>query len=135
MTASRQNGERTRVMIVEQDLDFGMKLADWLATLGYHPVVVRTIDAAIDELSSFRPRAIFFGLSCPESAARIDITEVILMIQTVCPRVPVITFADHVGEDLTQAMFRQGARRFLIKPVEFSRISEVHHSELNPATV
>jgi DNA-binding NtrC family response regulator len=122
-------------MIVEQDLDFGMKLADWLATLGYHPVVVRTIDAAIDELSSFRPRAIFFGLSCSESTARIDITEVFLMIQSVCPRVPVITFADHVGEDLTQVVFRQGARRFLIKPVEFSRISEVLHSELSAATI
>jgi DNA-binding NarL/FixJ family response regulator len=98
-------------------------------------VVVRTIDAAIDELSSFRPRAIFFGLSCSESAARIDITEVFLMIQSVCPRVPVITFADHVGEDLTQVVFRQGARRFLIKPVEFSRISEVLHSDLGAATV
>ena len=55
---SRQNGERMRVMIVEQDLDFGMKLADWLATHGYQPVFVRTVDAAIDELSSVRPRAI-----------------------------------------------------------------------------
>ena len=90
---SRQNGERMRVMIVEQDLDFGMKLADWLATHGYLPVFVRTVDAAIDELSSVRPRAIFFGLGCSEPAARIDIAEVLLMIQTVCPRVPVITIS------------------------------------------
>jgi DNA-binding NtrC family response regulator len=135
MMASRQNAQRTRVMIVEQDLDFGMKLADWLATLGYHPVVVRTIDAAIDELSGFRPRAIFFGLSCSEYAVRIDIAEVFLMIQTVCPRVPVVTFADHVGEDLTQVMFRQGARRFLIKPVTFSQFGEVLHSDMSAATV
>ena len=51
MMASRQNSERTRVMIVEQELDFGLKLADWLATHGYQPVFVRTVDAAINELS------------------------------------------------------------------------------------
>jgi ActR/RegA family two-component response regulator len=51
----RQNGERTRVMIVEQDLDFGLKLADWLATHGYQPVFVRTVDAAVDELAQRVP--------------------------------------------------------------------------------
>ena len=131
----RQNGERTRVMIVEQDLDFGMKLADWLATHGYQPVFVRTVDAAIDELSSVRPRAIFVGLGCSEPAARIDIAEALLMIQTVCPSVPVITIADQTSEDLTQVVFRQGARRFVVKPVEFSQVGEVLQSELSAATI
>lgn len=133
--ASRKNGERTRVMIVEQDVDFGMKLADWLATHGYQPVFVRTVDAAIDELSGVRPRAIFVGLGCSEPAARIDMAEVLLMIQTVCPRVPVNTIADQASEDLTQVVFRQGARRFVVKPVEFSQIGEVLQSELGAATV
>jgi DNA-binding NtrC family response regulator len=133
--ASRQNGERTRVMIVEQDLDFGMKLADWLATHGYQPVFVRTVDAAIDELNGVRPRAIFVGLGCSEPAARIDIAEVLLMIQTVCPSVPVITIADQTSEDLTQVVFRQGARRFVVKPVEFSQVGEVLQSELSAATI
>jgi DNA-binding response OmpR family regulator len=130
-----QNGERTRVMIVEQDLDFGMKLADWLATHGYQPVFVRTVDAAIDELSSVRPRAIFVGLGCSEPAARIDIAEVLLMIQTVCPSMPVITIADQTSEDLTQVVFRQGARRFVVKPVEFSQVGAVLQLELSAATI
>ena len=132
---SRQNGERMRVMIVEQDLDFGMKLADWLATHGYQPVFVRTVDAAIDELSGVRPRAIFVGLGCSEPAAQVDIAEVLLMIQTVCPRVPVITIGDAFSENLTQVVFRQGARRFVVKSVEFSQIAEVLLSELSAATV
>jgi len=133
--ASRQNGERTRVMIVEQDLDFGMKLADWLATHGYQPVFVRTVDAAIDELSSFRPQTIFFGLSCSRPAAQIDTAEVLLLIQTVCPCAPVATAAGQISKDLTQVVLRQGARRFLVKPVEFSQIGEVLQSELSAATV
>jgi DNA-binding response OmpR family regulator len=133
--ARRQNGERMRVMIVEQDLDFGMKLADWLATHGYQPVFVRTVDAAIDELSGVRPRAIFVGLGCSEPAARIDIADVLLMIQTVCPSVGVGTIPDQTSTDLTQVVFRQGARRVVVKPVEFSQIGEVLQSEPSAATV
>jgi len=135
MMASRLNGERTRVMIVEQDLDFGLKLADWLASHGYQPVFVRTVDAAIHELSGVRPRAIFIGLGCSEPAARIDIAEVLLMIQTICPRVPAITISGQTSKDLTQVVFRQGARRFVVKSVEFSQIAEVLLSELSVATV
>jgi DNA-binding NtrC family response regulator len=133
--ARRQNGERMRTMIVEQDLDFGMKLADWLATHGYQPVFVRTVEAAIDELSSVRPRAIFVGLGYSEPAARIDIAEVLLMIQTVCPSVGVGTIPDQTSTDLTQVVFRQGARRFVVKPVEFSQIGEMLQSEPSAATV
>lgn len=135
MMASRQNSERTRVMIVEQELDFGLKLADWLATHGYQPVFVRTVDAAINELSGVHPRAIFVGLGCSEPAARIDIAEVLLMIQTICPRVPAITISGQTNKDLTQVVFRQGARRFVVKSVEFSQIAEVLLSELSAATV
>ena len=135
MMANRQNGERTRVMIVEQDLDLGLKLADWLATHGYQPVFVRSVDAAIDELSGIRPQAIFVGLGCSEPASQIDIAEVLLMIQTVCPRVRTITISGQNNEDLTQVVFRQGARRFVVKSVEFSQVIEVLLSEVSAATV
>ena len=135
MMASMQNGERTRVMIVEQELDFGMKLADWLASRGYQPVFVRSVDAAITELSGVHPRAIFVGLGCSEAGARIDIAEVLLMIQTVCPCGPVITMSGQTNGDLTQVVFRQGARRFIVKAVEFSQVTEVLLSELSTATV
>ena len=131
--ASRQNGERTRVMIVEPDLEFGLKLADWLAAHGYQPVFVRTIDAALDGLSGFRPQAVFVGLGCSALEAQIDMVEILLLIQTVCPCAPVIMMANQTTEDLTQVVFRQGVRRFLIKPMEFSQIGEVLQSELSTA--
>ena len=131
---SRQHGERTRVMIVEQDLEFGLKLADWLATHGYHPAFISTANAAIDGLAGFRPQAVFVGLGSTR-AARVDMVEIFLLIQTICPSVPVIIMADQTSEDLTQVVFRQGVRRLLVKPVEFSRIGEVLQSELSAATV
>jgi response regulator of citrate/malate metabolism len=59
--------------------------------------------------------------------------EVLLLIQTICPRVPVITMADEASQVQTQVVFRQGVRRFLVKPVEFSQIGQVLESELSAA--
>ena len=133
--ANRQNGGRTCVMIVEQDWDFGMKLADWLAAHGYQPVLVRSVDAAIDELSDIRPQAIFVGLRASKPQGQLNADEVLLMIQTICPLVPVITMADEASKALTQIVFRQGRRSFLVKPAEFSGIGEVLQSALSAATV
>jgi DNA-binding NtrC family response regulator len=131
---SGQNGGRTRVMIVEQDWAFGMKLADWLAAHGYQPVLVRDVDAAIAELSDIRPQAVFVGLQDSTRQAQMNVGEVVLMIQTICPLVPVITMADEASQVQTQVVFRQGGRSFLVKPVEFSQIGEVLHSALSSAT-
>lgn len=133
MMANRQNGERTRVMIVEQDQKFGLKLADWLATHGYHPVFIRTVNAAIDALAGFRPKAVLVGLGCSTSAAEADLVEVPLLIQTICPSVPVIMIADQSSEDLTHVVFRQGVCRLLVKPMECSHIGAVLQSELSAA--
>jgi DNA-binding NtrC family response regulator len=122
-------------MIVEQDWGFGIKLADWLATRGYHPVLLRTVDAALGELNNIRPQAIFIGLRSPEPGPQINAFEVLLLIQTVCPLVPVITMGDEADEDFAELVFPRGVRRFLVKPVEFSQIGEVLHSELSEATV
>jgi DNA-binding NtrC family response regulator len=132
---SGQNGGRTRVMIVEQNWDFGMKLADWLAAHGYQPVLVRDVDAAIAELSDIRPQAVFVGLQDSTRQAQMNVGEVVLMIQTICPLVPVITMADEASQAQTQIVFRQGGRSFLVKPVEFSQIGEVLQSALSAATV
>jgi DNA-binding NtrC family response regulator len=133
--ANRQNGGRSCVMIVEQDWDFGMKLADWLAAHGYQPVLVRSVDAAIDELSDIRPQAVFVGLRASKPQPQLNADEVLLMIQTICPLVPVITMADEASQAQTQIVFRQGGRSFLVKPVEFSQIGEVLESALSAATV
>lgn len=133
--ANRQNGGRTCVMIVEQDWDFGVKVADRLAAHGYQPVLVRSVDAAIDELREIRPQAVIVGLQSSKLQSRMNSGEVLLMIQTICPLVPVITMAGEASQTQTQIVFRQGSRSFLMKPVEFSQIDEVLQSALSAATV
>src|SRR5215813_2918228 len=72
--------DRTRVMIVEEDWDFGIKLADGLAARGYHPVLFRFVDAAIAELNSIRPRAVLVGVRSSEPAAQSDTTSETLIL-------------------------------------------------------
>jgi DNA-binding NtrC family response regulator len=128
--ANQQDAERLCVMIVEQDVDFGFKLADWLAAHGYQAVLVRSVDAAIEELSEIRPQAVFVGRGFSEPAAQIGMSEILLLIQTLCPRVPMVAIADQASENLTQVVFRQGVRHFLVKPVEFAHINHLLRSEL-----
>lgn len=61
--------------------------------------------------------------------------EILFLVRTICPSVPVIMMADQSNEDLAQVVFRQGVRHLLVKPVEFSYIGEVLQSELSAATV
>ena len=124
--------ERTRVMIVE-DWHFGIKLADGLAARGYHPVLFRFVEAAIAELNSIRPRALLVGVRSSEPAAQSDTSEALILIRAICSRVPVIPIADTVGEDLTTVAIRQGVGRFVFKPIEFSQVGDVLHSELTVA--
>ena len=131
----QQNGARTCVMIVEQNLDFGIKLADWLAAHRYQPVLVRSVDAAIEELSDVDPQVVFVGRDNSESTAQNGISELLLLVQTLCPGVPVITIADQTSEDLTHVVFRQGTHHVREKPIEFTQISHVLRSELSSTTV
>ena len=115
--ASRENTVRTGVMIVEPDVNSGIKLADWLVTQGYKAVLVRSVEAAIEELCDIRPRLVFVGGGHSEPGGQIEISEILRLIRTGCPGVPMITIADRTTDDMTQCMFRQEVHHALVKPV------------------
>lgn len=130
---NRQYLARMRVLIVEQDWDYGIRLADWLASQGYQPVLVRTVDAAMGELIGARPHAIFVGLRSSEPGLQMSVSESLPLIHKIFPHVPVITIGDDIDDDLRQVVVGQGVSRILVKPVEFSQISHVLESELSAA--
>ena len=103
--ASLENRGRTCVMIVEPDVNIGIKRADWLVAHGYQAVLVRSVEAAIEELSDSRPQLVFVGDGHSASTAQIEISEILRMIRTVRPGVPMITIADRINKDMTQVMF------------------------------
>ena len=115
--ASRGNTVRPGVMIVEPDVNSGIKLADWLVAHGYKAVLVRSVEAAIEELCEIRPRLVFVGSGHSEPTAQIELSEILRLIRTVCPGVPVLTIEDWANEDVTQIVFRQTGHHVRVKPV------------------
>ena len=115
--AGRENTVRPGVMIVEPDVNSGIKLADWLVAHGYEAVLVRSVEAAIEELCDIRPRLVFVGSSHSQPTAQIEISEILRVIRIVCPGVPMLTIADWANEDVTQIVFRQREHQVRDKPV------------------
>lgn len=83
---------RERVVIVDRDLDFGLKVADYLASSGYHAVLARSLDAMLDDLSEMRPGAILLSDETPEEDTGGTGTETLRALKALCPHAPVITF-------------------------------------------
>lgn len=83
---------RERVVIVDRDLDFGLKVADHLASSGYHAVLARSLDAMLDDLSEMRPGAILLSDETPAEKMDGPGTATLRTLKALCPHAPVITF-------------------------------------------
>lgn len=132
--ANRLNSKRVCVMIVEQDLTFGIKLADWLAAHRYQAVLIRSAAAAIDECRNINPQAVFVGLVQADPATGIGLSNLLSVIETIDPRLPVIAMEDQAGQDPPQVVIGRQIRRLLVKPFEFTQVNHVLRSELSTAT-
>ena len=115
--ANRQSGVRTSMMIVEPDVNIGINLTDWLRAHGYRAMLVRSVEEVIEELSDIRPQVVFVGGGHSEPRGQIEISEILCLIRTVCPGVPMITIADRTNDDMTQGMCRQVVHHVLVRPV------------------
>lgn len=121
-------------MIVDHDLDFGIKLADWLAAHGYQAVLVRSIETAIDECRDLHPQVVFIGLSRSEPEAQLNLRGLFRVIETTCPLVPVITMGYRASEKLIQVVADGAVRQVLVKPIGFTYIGRLLQAELNRST-
>jgi DNA-binding NtrC family response regulator len=105
--ANRENGIRTCVMIVEPDVNIAISRADWLAPHGYQAVLVRSVEGVIEKLSYLRPQLVFVGRDYSEPSTQIEISQIVQLIRTVCPGVPMITIENRAHEETTEAKVRQ----------------------------
>ena len=124
-------------MIVDHDMDFGIKLADWLATNGYQAVLVRSSEAAINECPNLQPQAIFIALGYAGSMAARNLRKLFHTIATACPGVPTITMEERASEVLG-AITSGGAHRHVhlpLKSIKFTYIGRLLRSELNAAAI
>lgn len=127
------HSKRACVMIVEQDLDFGIKLADWLAAHGYQAVLVRSVVSAIDECKDLNPQAVFIGLSHPEPEACMKLHELYRVIEGSRPPVPVVTMGYRTSGNLIHIVTSGGVHHVLVRPIALPHIGRLLQAELNRA--
>lgn len=130
------NKKRVRVMIVDHDFEYGIKLADWLAAHRYQAVLVRSMETAINECRDLRPHAVFIGLNLFEPVTTLSLRRFFRTITTTSPHVPVVTMGTPTSGAETDIP-NSGSLRHLhlpIKPLEFTYIGQLLRSELNAAT-
>jgi DNA-binding response OmpR family regulator len=122
-------------LIIEEDMDFGIRLADWLASHRYQVVLVRSLQAAGMEFLEILPDAVVVGLAQTGSAFPINLQKFFRVVETASAPVPVITMGNRTCGVVT-SLLHGGAIRHLnlpIKPIEFTYIGRLLRSELNAA--
>jgi DNA-binding response OmpR family regulator len=82
---------RERVVIVDRNLDFGLKLADCLASSGYHAVLGRSLDALLTDLRELQPGAILLSSDQSDHERESNGAETLRTVKALCPQVPMIT--------------------------------------------
>jgi len=96
---------RTKVIIVDPEWHLGLKLADCLATSGYHAVLGRTLDSMLNELEEIQPTAIVLSADPPHSG-RTSLEAV----RTYCPDAPVFTLERSESDHAAPALCTGGSR-------------------------
>lgn len=89
MPHAKQPG-RSRVMIVDAELQFGLKLADCLATSGYHAVLVRDLESTLAQLGEIQPEAILLSQDSGDSRRDTLGVDALRTVTALCPQAPVL---------------------------------------------
>jgi DNA-binding NtrC family response regulator len=121
---------RERVVIVDRDLDFGLKLADCLASSGYHAVLGRSLDAMLEDLGEMQPGAIVLSSDPCDGEWGSDGDATLQEVRTLCPEAPVITLTKP-GQAASAGMRLQ--KRTLegrSKPMAPNRVEELLRTKL-----
>ncbi len=133
--ANQRNRKRPCVMIVQQDLERGIKLADWLAAQGYQAVLVRSVESAIDECHGLNPQAVFIGLSPVDPVSPILLRRLLQTIETSCPGISVVTMGYRASGKTIHVVTSGQVRHVLVTPIDLAHIGHLLQAELNRTTL
>lgn len=92
---------RSRVMIVDAEMQFGLKLADCLATRGYHAVLVRDLESTLAQLGEIQPEAILLSQDSGRSHRNSPGMEALRTVNALCPQAPVLALSQPLHQALS----------------------------------
>ncbi|MEP7153632.1 MAG: hypothetical protein ABI856_18170 [Nitrospira sp.] len=94
---------RTKVMIVDPEWQFGLELADCLATSGYQAILVRSLESTIDDLRELQPGAILLRADSYDDNLGGQEADTLETVKALCPQAPMLMLTKP-GQDTLPAM-------------------------------
>ena len=129
MNSTKQTG-RSRVMIVDPEWQFGLKLADCLATNGDHAVLVRDLQSMLTELGEIQPEAILLSSdSCDEKRGTAEL-DTLRALNVLCPQAPILTVVEPMRDALGTLSPPIDARPRHQAPLVHNRVEELLRANL-----
>jgi DNA-binding response OmpR family regulator len=110
-----------RILVVEDDERLAEIFRDFIAELGYVPIVVGTAEAALEALTSARPDTILLDVRLPGMSG----IEFLSQDAVRESEVPVVVVSGVATEVEARACLKLGALDFIRKPVTLERLGQV----------
>jgi len=110
-----------RILIVEDDERLAEIFRDFVAELGYQPIVVGSAEAALEALTSARPDTILLDVRLPGMSG----VEFLNLSTVRDCAVPVVVVSGVATEIEARACLKLGALDFIRKPVTLERLGQV----------
>ena len=109
-------------MIVDSAMQFGLKLADCLATRGYHAVLVRDLESTLGQLGEIQPEAILLSHDSGASRREPPGVDALRTVNALCPQAPVLALTQPLHfsgiSQSTDTLYAESASPPLEHPVE-----------------
>lgn len=121
---------RTRVMIVDPEWQFGLELADCLATSGYQAILVRSLESMIDDLGEMQPGAILLHADSYDRQLAGHGAETLQAVRALCPQAPVLTLTKPAQDTLRETQSGQGALAKRPSAIPSNRVEELLRTKL-----
>lgn len=116
---------RERVVIVDRDLDFGLKLADCLASSGYHAVLGRSLDAMLEDLDELKPDAILLSSDPRDQDKGGQGADTLQTVKALYPQLPVMTLMKPGGDRFIQVRAQESHRTTRPVSAQINRVEEL----------
>lgn len=111
-------GEKTRVLIVDDDISFASGLLDILNEMGYDAITVNSGEEALEKVKEVSFDVILMDIKMPVMNG----VETYKRIKKISPQTVVIMMTAYSVEDLIKDALKEGAYGVVYKPLDIEKV-------------
>jgi len=111
-------GDIAAILVVDDEKMIRFAFKQFLKEEGYHPLIARDGETAVEQLESHKPQIIFLDYRLPGKSG----LELLEDIRHIDPEIPVILMTAYGEMDVAIKAMQLGAYEYLVKPLDLEKI-------------